>query len=396
MQLTARPPATRPLTTHLRRGTARRVATLRGHDDGAVAMLVAVLLAGGVLLGMAALTVDVGLLHAERRELQNGADAGALAVAQQCAVGPGCDTSTAGLAGAFADSNARDSASRVTTVCGSGPAVPVCPAATGPALTQCAASVPSGLQGWIEARTATETGGGQTLLPPRFATALAGNGGYAGTEVRACGRAAWGTPSSATPALPVTVSLCEWNLMTGGGSSFAPPPPYGTYPVAQERALYLHNTKDLTGCPAGPSGSDLPGGFGWLESTACSATVGATGWVDDATGLGVEKDCKTALETIIGTPKTGGLIMLPIFVETNGLSGSNGEYRIDGFAAFYLTGYNLPGATQKSVASNKDLCKGSEKCLYGWFTKALVPVGSLTGGGSGATPRGAVVVDLIG
>ena len=69
-------------------GSPRR-GLLRGHDEGAVTMIVAVVLAGGVLLGMAALTVDVGLIHAERRELQNGADAGALAVAQQCAVGPG-------------------------------------------------------------------------------------------------------------------------------------------------------------------------------------------------------------------------------------------------------------------------------------------------------------------
>lgn len=379
--------------------TARfhRGGVLRGRDDGAASMLVAILLAGGVLLGMAALTVDVGLVHAERRELQNGADAAALAVAQQCAVGPTCDTSTGGLANTYADNNARDSASRVTTVCGSGPSVPSCPAASGPTLSRCPSSVPGGLQGWIEARTATETGGGQTLLPPRFARALSGNSGYAGTEVRACGRAAWGTPASATPALPVTISLCEWNKMTSNGTSFAPPPPYnGSYPVAQERALYLHNTKGLTGCPAGPSGSDLPGGFGWLASSNCSATISATGWVDDATGLGVDKDCKTALEQIIGTPEIGGLIMVPIYVETNGLSGSNGRYRIDGFAAFYLTGYALPGATQKSVASNSDLCKGSDKCLYGWFTKALVPVGSLTDGGSGATPRGASVVDLIG
>lgn len=378
-----------------------RGGVLRGRDDGAVSMLVAVLLAGGVLLGMAALTVDVGLIHAERRELQNGADAAALAVAQQCALGPTCDTSTGGLANTYADSNALDSAARVTTVCGSGPSVPGCPASTGPTLTQCSSSVPSGLQGWIEARTATETGGGQTLLPPRFARALAGNGGYAGTEVRACGRAAWGTPTSGTPALPVTISLCEWNKMTGTGASFAPSPPYptrGSYPTTFERALYLHDTKGASGCPAGPSGSDLPGGFGWLKGAGCSTTVSATGWAPDNTGVDVEKDCKAALEGIVsaGSPVPGGIIMIPIFVQVNGLSGSNGEYRIDGFAAFYLTGYNLPGAKQASVASGADLCKGAEKCLYGWFTKALVPVGSLTSGGSGATPRGASVVDLIG
>ncbi|GAB4068345.1 hypothetical protein GCM10028777_27150 [Angustibacter speluncae] len=376
--------------------TARfhRGGVLRGRDQGAASIIVAVLLAGGVLLGMAAVTVDVGLIHAERRELQNGADAAALAVAQQCAVGPTCDTSTGGLANTYADSNALDSAARVTTVCGSGPSVPGCPAASGPTLTRCSTTVPSGLQGWIEARTATETGGGQTLLPPRFARALAGNGSYAGTAVRACGRAAWGTPTSATPALPVTISLCEWNRMTANGTSFAPSPPYPPYPTSFERALYLHNTTGATNCPAGPSGSDLAGGFGWLQSSGCSATVSATGWVNDDPGVSMPTPCRSVIANIVGTG--GGLVMMPIYVETNGLTGSNGKYRIDGFAAFYLTGYAMPGERQDSVASGTRYCRGSDKCLYGWFTKALVPVGSLTSGGSGATPRGASVVDLIG
>ena len=244
---------------------------------------------------MAALTVDVGLVHAERRELQERHDAAALAVAQQCAVGPGCDASTGGLANTYADDNALDSNSRVTTVCGSGATLPGCPAAAGPSLTRCASSLPNGLEGWAEVRTRTETAGGQTLLPPRFARALAGNGSYAGTDVRA--RAAWGTPSSAIPALPVTISLCEWNRMTGNGSNFAPAPPYSTgYPTSYERAIYLHNTTGATNCPAGPSGSDLPGGFGWLESSGCSATVSATA------GLTTTPGCRCPARAAASSP----------------------------------------------------------------------------------------------
>src|SRR5947208_3628329 len=68
----------------------------RGHDRGAVAGLVAVLLSTGVLLGMAALSVDVGQLYAERRQVQNGADAAALAVAVSCAASTTCTSSTGG------------------------------------------------------------------------------------------------------------------------------------------------------------------------------------------------------------------------------------------------------------------------------------------------------------
>ena len=45
------------------------------------------LIAGGVLFGMGALVIDVGQLYQNRAELQNGADAGALAVAKSCAQG---------------------------------------------------------------------------------------------------------------------------------------------------------------------------------------------------------------------------------------------------------------------------------------------------------------------
>lgn len=57
----------------------------RRRERGGVAVIVAVLLAGGVLIGMLALSVDVGQIMYERRQLQNGADATSLALAQRCA-----------------------------------------------------------------------------------------------------------------------------------------------------------------------------------------------------------------------------------------------------------------------------------------------------------------------
>lgn len=359
----------------------RRLCQSASSESGAVATLVAILMGGGVLLGMGALTIDVGQIYAERAELQNGADAAALAVAQDCVDGS-CDTSTSGLADALADQNARkDGAARVTTVCGVGPLVPACAPNAGPTLTQCIGTVPAGATGWIEARTATQELGGGSLLPPSFARALTNNSGYSGTEVGACGRAAWGPPGSAAMALAVTISLCEWLSMTNNGA---------TFPSA-ERALYLHDTTGATNCPAGPSGADLPGGFGWLDGAACSATIDASGWVVDGAqpGNGVSPDCKASLEANLG--KT---LFIPIFIETNGLNGNNGNYLIDGFAAFKLTGYRLPGVGQVSILTGTHLCTASQKCLYGQFVEALVPTATFGPGGS--TYRGANAVALIG
>ena len=58
-------------------------------------VLVALLLA--VLIGVGALVIDAGTFFAEKRELQNGADAAALAVAADCANGA-CDLAPAAAA----------------------------------------------------------------------------------------------------------------------------------------------------------------------------------------------------------------------------------------------------------------------------------------------------------
>ena len=355
----------------------------RGDDRGAVAALVAVLLSTGVLIGMAALSVDVGQIYAERRQLQNGADAAALAIALNCASPYKACPGEA--ASAMAGANANDGVTAAGPPCGSGRGLPGCAAGPGPALTQCPAP-PTGVEGWVRVRTATATAGGGTLLPPSFARALAGNAGYAGTQVQACAQAAWGGEASGS-ALPLTLSLCEWNTATANGTSFAPPPPYPPYPSG-EVALKLHSTSDTTGgCTVSGSGSDLPGGFGWLDSAGCRTTTVAGGFVSADPGVSASS-CADQLATLVGT-----LLYLPVFDQASG-TGTGGQYHIRGFAAFYLSGYVLPGAHPTTVnpPGTVTKCKGSDKCIYGWFTQGLVP----TGGAIGGPSMGARVVALTG
>jgi len=364
----------------------------RSEDEGAIATIVAILLAGGVLMGMLALSVDVGQLYAERRQLQNGADASVLAVAQDCAKGTSCDTTTSAssVAGQYANANANDAVSRVTSLCGRGHAslVPCNPPSA--SIYDCPA-LPTSPTPFVEVQTSTLTSGGSTLLPPTFAKLLLGNSGYQGKTVTACAQAAWGPPTSITSTLPVTISLCEWQRYTGSGTNYAPPPPYTGFPSSYEAALYLHNTSGATNCPAGPSGSDLPGGFGWLDSSNCTANLDANSWVNDNTGVSINSDCKGVIRGLVGT-----VVFIPIYDATNGLTGSNGSYHIDKFAAFYLTGYALPAAQPgkvSSIATGTAYCKGSDKCLYGWFTTGTVP----SDGGIGTGPsKGANTVQLVG
>ncbi|MFI7586091.1 pilus assembly protein TadG-related protein [Spongisporangium articulatum] len=364
-----------------------RPATRAG-DSGAVAALVAVLVSTGLLFGLGAVTVDLGQVYAERRQVQNGADAAALAVAADCATRATCDTSSAGRAKSLADANAADGRTSVLGVCGSGRAtLAPCTGTGDPALATCPAS-PSGVRGYARVRTGTLTAGGSTLLPAAFVRALTGRAG-SGTAVRACAIAAWGVPAGLDDVLPLTISECEWLLATANGTTFVADGLNAT--PLQEVALKLHSTTDRTGCASvGGAFADLPGGFGWLAAnSACRAAVTNGGNVAADPGVSASGCAGDAVAGAVGT-----VIHLPIYEAAWG-SGSGGTYRIAGFAAFHLSGYYLPGAHPNKVASpvGGNLCRGSDKCVYGWFTQALVPGGGALGNG---TDFGSRVVALTG
>jgi len=387
-----------------------------GRDRGAVAVIVAILVGVGGLLGSVALTVDVGTVSLERRQLQNGADAAVLAAAVQCAKTNSCPAATDARLTTLANNNAGNDAltsiSRIdgaAAVCGrSTPAgsvagLPACAAVPGPALRDCPTPAGALPANYVRLYTQTKTSTGNTILPSGFAEALTGS--TSGTRHQACAAAAWGPPSSGSATIPVTISVCEWNNLTSNGTSFVGPGPYNDPfqspdpspgipypapgPLTYENRLLLHDTTGSTTCPAGPSGADLPGGFGWLATgSGCDVTVPATGWVPDDPGNSPPSGCNLA-------PFVGQVAFIPIYVNTNGLTGAGGSYLIDGFAAFYFTGYSIPSDRPKSIATNRRLCTSSQTCLYGWFTQAVIPRGSFTGGGGGSS-RGAVAVGMTG
>jgi hypothetical protein len=354
-----------------------------GRDDrGAIGVLVGVLMGGGVLLGIGALVIDVGQLYQERAELQNGADAGALATAKTCAIG----SCLPGTAAGYANSNAKDGVSTVDLVCGrdSGGVLPGCSASSG-SIIDC----PTPASGnYVDVHTSTRTTGGSTLLPPRFARTLAGNSAYTGSTVRACARAAWGAPKSATT-VAMTISQCEWWVATGGTPNgpaanpvYAPKPPYPPNPAKSfDQVLKLHGTATST-CPGGPAGSDGPGMFGWVDDSGnCSAFISGNTYTAD-TGVSAGKSCQDALAKAQAS-KTP--IFVPVYSSVSG-TGTNGTYTLAGFAAFVVTGYHLPSFTATDWLDSTKDCKGNDKCVNGFFTQALMPsIGTIGGPNLGAT-----------
>jgi Flp pilus assembly protein TadG len=416
----------------------------RDSETGAVAALVAIFFGFGVLLGLGALVLDTGSLLFERRQLQSGADAAALSIAQTCADRDGtaspctdADFSPSTVEG-LASANAADGKSAIAGVCGSAalvqalkkanpnatlatcptpwvqdPGTPTIPP-NNPGLVECPAT-PSNAK-YVEVRTSTLTVDGKTILPPILAQALVG--GSSGETVKACARAGWGPVGTSTNAFPLVVGVCGWDQATKGGTHFAtaPSPQYSPAPNQNANgtgtsslpsallvpadtltAITVHTSSGTNGvykCDAQTAGKYYPGGFGWTQTTGsgCSANFTDTGNVTGSNGAAAPSGCKQG--GIV--PYVGTVVLIPIFKEVVGST-----YVIDGLASFYLAGYaNVPAGGPKSMDGYKSslfpVCdEGSNTtCLYGWFTAPLVDVGSISD--SGGTPRGPFVVQVLG
>ena len=337
-------------------------------ERGATALVVALLTVP--LFGFGALVLDVGALYQERRELQNGADAAALALARDCA-GGACG-SLATTAGSLVDANANDGASAVDEVCGSGPGLTPCAdAPTGP----------TGANGWVRVTSSTDdASSGTNQITYGLARVLTQE---SGATVRARAAAAWGAPGSRRTAPPLTVSECEVNAATDpdgdGVRTFSSGPPFAAAPTT----LIFHGSSPGS-CPAGPSGGDLPGGFGWLDSVGCAAVVGTGDWVTvDSGNDGLPNGCGVS-------GWQNRTLLLPIYDQMTG-TGTNGRYHVAGFAAFHVTGYRVGNQTWPSGTTCAGQAGNSGRCLIGHFTTLVTSTD-----GFGGEDYGVVAVKLTG
>jgi Flp pilus assembly protein TadG len=373
----------RDLVTRL----GRPVLRLMGRDErGVSAVLITVLIGGGVLIGMGALVIDVGQIYQNRAELQNGADAGALAVAKSCVLNA-CQPAVATAEAVNNSSALTNHQAGVLLVCGSG-TLGLCPANTGTTgdITNCPVNPPAGTN-YVDVRTQTKASGG-SLLPPVFARTLLGNQNYNGTSVFACAQVEWG-PSLQSNSLALTLSYCAWSSITGGNKFNTLIP------------VYLKNDNNPTAKPcSGPAGSNVPGGFDWLQTTSntvCTAIIDlTTNTTYSNTGVSISAACKQTLVGYVdaynaGTPIT---LFVPVFDASSG-TGNNATYTIMGLAGFVITGFaHLPGGgNPTSDGPTNALCTGSAPCLEGYFLPGIDPVSDGIGPGNNF---GAITIKLTG
>jgi Flp pilus assembly protein TadG len=328
-------------------------------EHGAVLVFVAIGLVA--LIGFMAFAVDFGRIYNERRQLQSGADAAALAIAADCAGGDCGDY--AANAELYADANAGDGAAWVREL----------------GLDLGAAKVRVG--------TATEAPGGGNVFDTLFAPVF----GFDGLTVGADATVAWGSPRSLT-SLPLTFSQCEWQAFGGSAVSVdsLPPAVAGYAAAGSPITIYFHGTHP--DCHESSSGQDLPGGFGWLAAGGqCRVDINVGAWLLVDTGNSPSNGCNSSqLASAVGT-----IVLLPYFDRTTG-TGSGGKYRIEGFGAFYLTGYYVGGGgwTRNSIVTGNPPCTGSDRCIQGYVVGDYVS--SDDDGALGGIDRGVTIIKFVG
>ncbi|WP_341360809.1 pilus assembly protein TadG-related protein [Georgenia sp. M64] len=268
-------------------------------ERGAIAVLVALLMV--VLVGFAAVSIDIAAINAERRELQLAADASALAIAQDCARGD-CKTPST-TAATFTAANVDDADAAATST-------PVTPT-TGTV-------------------TVDTTGTAEHWFAPVL--------GIDETNVQASATASWGYPTGGIPILPLALNECEFDhqVQSQGGLADAPEP----LTILRSKDLKENDLPDDWPCEMPQSGNHVPGGFGWLETVpgTCDAITKAGEDIASDPGNSISTGCDWA-DLVDARDK---VVLLPLF-DNSGGEGNNGWFTISGYAAFHIKGYDFTG-----------------------------------------------------
>lgn len=328
----------------------RIMADPESRESGAAGILVALMML--VMIGAGALAVDAGQIYVERAQLQNGADAAALAGVDLCAAS-GCSQASAdALAAELANSNSNDSKSTVQ-------------------------SVDLSVAGQVSVTTSTKDGTTNAgFLSKMFASVL----NAPPATVGATATAKWLYVTKGISVLPLTFASCEFKddgmphkVFTQGGA------------------------QDCNG--RNPSNQIIPGGFAWLDpdgNTGCNVTAEVGQWSPTSAGEGVPNGCIDLFNPSINPSLAGSTVALPVYKYTcNGLpaaqfgscNGSSVQYYIEKWAGFKIQAWNLTGQAKYDPTH---VFGGNEKGLYGTFMGYSADPNLFTGGST--TPNGNVIV----
>lgn len=387
-------------------------------DRGAAVVVVALLLSSGLIMGLMALVVDLGMIRVERLELQRASTASAFSAAYDCSFAPTTSTSancgksqyasdlTAVSPFSLSGRNSSDGIGAVSQICGKdvNGILAACPPVDATA-KDCYRIPVDKNKHYVQVTVTTQTASGNKV-PAVFAKVIPGYSGSTGT---ACAQAAWAAPDSIALTLAFALSKTCWEQQIQNAATkvgYAPPPPYddpgeplkSIAPKYERTILYLEatNTNNAPSAACKPTATAPSGGFGWLKSpsgASCTAVVTYDGYAEKDSGLSAA-GCGKAF-----TDAYHQMITVPVYDTVDSIRG----YHIVGFAPFFLSGWKVVGLTVPGYGNISDRppyatqqCQGNDKCMYGWFTQSTLLTNQSTPIDPDRESFGLNVVKLVG
>jgi Flp pilus assembly protein TadG len=336
-------------------------------ERGGIAVIVAILMV--VMLGFAALAIDVAKLYSERAQLQNGSDAVALGVARRCASVTPSDTCAALSVDIqnLADGNAVDGQTTVQPI----------------VLDKVNRRVTA-------TTTAKENGSSPNTVSLFFARAL----GFDSAKVSATSSVTWGSPVRGNAPFPLAFSVCQVSGMVDKG----------------DQLLQSHDpsakSKGTPGCTF--AGQPVPGGFSWIAQTpgTCGSSIDLSTSVSYSnTGNDAPSNCTSTVQGWQASILAGKdvVVLLPVFDQASE-TGTSGQYHLTSFVAFKVKGWKLASGngtnasltfrnTKAELGNNAALdCTGDCRGIIGSFVNYVSLADGYTLGP--VSPYGATVVEL--
>lgn len=386
------------------------------NESGATAAILAVLLGTGALLGMLALSFDIGLVYLERRTVQSGADAAVDAVAQKCALrADQCqdESSASNLAGALVNANAEDSLTSIEELCGAAPLAACEPLSE--RYADCrekefpdGRSIPADIA-FVRVTTSTQTAQGSAIRTV-FSDVLDGQAGDSpGITLWSCAQAVWGKVAAVDVRLPIAFGACEYELSGSPvvTAAFPPDPQPGSrlVPTTVDCANDVYAT---SGGVFETSFAAVANGFAPVNLGDATCTTDTLLDVEDVLTLSLD-DLRTLCGGNVGAFATfldgvlasdaatpGGLYLrYPVVGAVTQESAPNSDqvtFDVLSFASYRILGYSLkaPGGSGQPVdyaggqvppggwgsypaGSPVAASCAQRSCLYGQFANFIAP-----------------------
>lgn len=345
-------------------------------ERGSIAILVAGLMTSLLLIGSLVLVVDGGVVYLERRELVNGAQSSALALARECAQQPtSCASSSA--PGELANSSSTDGLTRVTEVCVNGRTSTgsFCQPLSNTSIDCRALASDSN---FVRIRTASRSPENERSISTYF------NSGN--QELVACAQVRWGNAASAQVYMPFAVSICEWAKQQSLPRTLIE---YDSSGGVEDCSYTFADLQGETFTSRGINGWVALDLKSQTLPTAARSNASCPNPLTDAPAyllIGYELTqitrsqssqnfCDNGPLDSVMTNWLGQTYYIPL-VATERLAGNSTIHTVKAFAAFRLTGFailkgNGSATTKGGTFPAGNWCPTNKSCLYGEFISTI-------------------------